>query len=295
MSFSLTKNIFKDMKLYTCIAHAEPSKINILAKVLQAQEKLTDEVHVCVITNATAHEVVDAIYACGPTTSKRFKLDVYNKHCDSLPSPWLLTWVHKKLMLEKFHDPTYTHFMCIEDDMEFTVANLDYWLKDREILKPFNLYPSFLRVEWNFAREKWAAADSLSGDVFSFTNSPHIEMRTGHSFINLGRTYQGMFLYDRDLMEEHINSISFDLLKFVPNWQERIRHVNWPRGLTEKAVIGISHINVPPGCYSRNFTPIFPKYLLFDPCCFVHHLTDKYTNLPDVPNGKVMVDEMLTA
>lgn len=283
------------MKLFTCLAHADPRKLPELSKVLKMQELLMDQVHVCIITNLSTESEISAIYDSAPKQSKRFKLDVYNKDCNELPSPWLLTWAHKKLMFEKFQDSSYTHFMCIEDDMEVTPINVSYWLEDREKLKPLNLYPSFLRVEWNESLAEWTMADSMRGDTFSYSGSPHVDRLDGHSFINLARTYQGMFFYDRELMNEHVNSISFDLFKFLPDWQLRIKHEDWPLGLTEAAVFGLTHINVPKGCYSRNFVPVHPKYLTVDPCCFVHHLPNKYTNIPDTDQGKVLVRQMLIA
>lgn len=283
------------MKLFTCLAHADPRKLPELSKVLKMQELLMDQVHVCIITNLQTESEINAIYDSAPQQSKRFKLEVYNRDCNELPSPWLLTWVHKKLMFEKFQDTSYTHFMCIEDDMEVTPINISYWLEDREKLKPLNLYPSFLRVEWNKSLAEWTMADSMRGDAFSYSESPHVDRLDGHSFINLARTYQGMFFYDRELMSEHVNSISFDLFKFLPDWQLRIKHEDWPLGLTEAAVFGLTHINVPSGCYSRNFVPVHPKYLTVDPCCFVHHLPNKYTNIPDTDQGKVLVRQMLIA
>ena len=281
------------MKLLTCLPHADIRKLPELSQVLKMQEYLMDEVHVIVITNITKKSDLDLIYDSAPSNNKRFKIEIYNEGCDIIPSPWLLTWVHKKIMWQKFQDPTYSHFMAIEDDMEVTPINIKYWLNDREKLKPFGLYPSFLRVYWNQELKEWTMTDSIKGDRFSCSESPHIDFIDSHSFINLGRTYQGMFLYDRILMEEHINSISFDLFRFFPDWQDRIMKKDWPSSITEVAVLGISHINVPKGCFSRNFVPFFPKYLTVDPCCFVHHLPNKYTNMVDSDVGKVLVKDIL--
>jgi hypothetical protein len=280
-------------KLFTCMAHADLRKIDHLARVLKMQDGLMDEVHVCIITNMTKRADLETIYDNSPPRTKRFRVEIYNEYCDKLPSPWLLTWVHKKVMLEKYQDSTYTHFMCIEDDMEVTPTNIEYWLDDRKRLKPFGLYPSFLRVEWSDRLREWTMTDSVRGDLFSYSNSPHLDFVDGRSFVNLPRTYQGMFFYDRELMSEHINSISFDLFRFLPDWRQRILSTEWPLGLTEAAVTGISHQNVPEGCYSRNFIPVYAKYLLIDPCCFVHHLPNKYTDQEGSSLGKVAVRAVL--
>lgn len=281
------------MKLFTCLAHADPRKLPELTQVLKMQAKLFDEVHVCIITNITDNEKLEAIRACAPVQNHQFQLEIFNEGCDQLPSPWLLTWVHKKLMLQRFHDPSFTHFMCIEDDMEVTPLNIKYWLDNREKLKPFNLYPSFLRVEWNHAHQQWAMTDSIKDDQFSVSKWPKLELEDGYAYINLGRTYQGMFLYDRELMQEHINSVSFDMFKFIPDWQVRILRTDWPLGLTEAAVLGLTNINVPPGYISRNIIPFYTKYLTIDPSCFVHHLPDKYTNMPNQAHGQVLIRDVL--
>ncbi len=201
-------------------------------------------------------------------------------------------------MRERFADPSYTHFMCIEDDMEVTPTSFNYWLEGRARLKvvsPYNIYPSFLRVEWNTQARQWAATDAIQGDRFSIKGSPRLLLDEGYGFINLGRTYQGMYLYDRELMQEHIASASFDLDSYVPDWKRRIEHTTWPLGLTEAAVMALTKVDVPAGCHSRNFVPFYPKYQIIDPCCFVHHLPDKYTNTPDSDQGKVMVNDLLCA
>ena len=281
------------MKLFTCMAHADPRKLPYLAPVLKMQALLCESVHVCIITNLFDPAALSAIHACAPPLSERFTMEIYNHGCDQLPSPWLLTWVHKKLMLEKFRDPSYTHFMCIEDDMEVTPANMRYWLHNREVLRPYNLYPSFLRVEWNTVDSQWAMTDSELGDSYSISKSPRLNLDGGHHFINLPKSYQGIFLYDRELMQEHIDAVLFDLFQFIPDWQNRILNAHWPLCLTEAAVFGLTYINVNPGCYSRNFLPFFPKYRMVDPQCFVHHLPDKYTNMPESTSGKVYIRDML--
>ncbi len=284
------------MKLVTCLAHCDPAKLPILSQVLKQQKLLCEEVHVCVLTDKTRAEDLELIRSFVPEQTAQFKVEIINRDYDKLPSPWLLTWAHKEIMRERFSDPTYTHFMCIEDDMEVTPTCFNYWLRERENLKAFseyNIYPSFLRVEWNTEHQTWAATDAIKGDQFSVSQSPRLLPGQGYGYINLGRAYQGMYLYDRELMQEHVQSATFDLDQFVPDWRSRILHTKWPLGLTEAAVLALTHANVPSGCYSRNFIPFYTKYNMVDPCCFVHHLPDKYTNMPDTDQGKVWVNNLL--
>jgi len=114
-----------------------------------------------------------------------------------------------------------------------------------------------------------------------------------YGFINLPRTYQGMFLYDRELMTEYINSEHYVVEEAFPIWRHAIQFPNYPLGLGEASHSGLSEYNVPLGCISRNFLPFFSKYKMLDPCCFVHHLPDKYTNMPNSPHGQVLISEIL--
>ncbi len=281
------------MKLFTCLAHVGPEKLPYLQQVLHMQQFLFDEVHVSIATNKTDQADLDLIASVFPPATPTFQVEIVNRNYEHLPSAWLLTWVHKDLMAEKFQDPSYTHFMYIEDDMEVTATNIQYWMTAREHLRPYGLYPSFMRTEWNPTLQQWAWTDSVKGDRFSVKGSPRVDLMAGYGYINLPRTYQGMFLYDRELMQEHIASDSFSLEKFVPGWQTAIQHTVWPLGLTEMANLALTNIHVPQGCISRNFLPYYPKYNTINPCCFVHHLPDKYTNAPESENGKVMVADIL--
>jgi hypothetical protein len=275
------------MKLFTCTAHAVADKLPFLKQVLYMQQFLADEVHVYVMTNKTSQHDLEQIQAIFPPTTDRFNVEVINRDYQNLPSPWLLTWAHKPLMLEKFQDPSYTHFMYVEDDMEVTPMNFNYWIKSREILRPHGLYPSFIRVEWSDTRQDWALIDFIEGDKFSVSELPRVSYTDGLGFVNLPRPYQGMFLYDRELMLEHIQDKTFDLFQCRPDWESAILKTEWPMGLTEAAAFALTFTNVPTGCISRNFVPYFTKYRIIDPHCFVHHLPNKYINVEDKPQGKV--------
>jgi hypothetical protein len=111
--------------------------------------------------------------------------------------------------------------------------------------------------------------------------------------VNLPRYYQGMFLYDRDLMSEHINSDSFCLEKCLPDFEIRITH-DWPLGLTERACFGISDHNVPSGAMSRNFVPVYRKIGLVDPCAYVHHMPNKYIKLKESKSGKTRLASLFS-
>lgn len=281
------------MKLYTCLAIIDLSKLEYLRRVLHSQQFIFDEVHVAIVTNKVNACDINAILSVAPQNTHRFQVEVINRDYDKLPSAWLLPWVHKALMYEKFQDPTYTHFLNIEDDMEVTPKNIDYWLKAREDLRPYNLFPSFFRVEWSETQQDWVSVDAIKGDQFSVKRYPRVMKSEDYGYVNLPRPYQGMFLYDRELMSEYINSGNYVIDEAFPNWRHAIQFADSPLGLGEASHYGISTFNVPAGLISRNFLPFFAKYNMLDPSCFVHHLHDKYTNISASPHGKVLLHNLL--
>ncbi len=236
---------------------------------------------------------IEEILAVAPPITSKFKVEVVNRGYQDLPSPWLLSWAHKVLMHEKFQDQTYTHFMNIEDDLLVTACNINYWLSARDFLRPYNIFPSFFRVEWSEKNQDWVSVDAVEGDRFAVKDCPRIAARDGYGYINLPRVYQGMFLYDRELMQEYIDSKKFVIEEAFPNWRHAIQFKSSPLGLGEASHAGISEVNVPRGLISRNFLPFFEKYNMIDPACFVHHLPNKFANTTYSGHGKVFLRNLL--
>lgn len=270
------------------MAHIDPQKLPYLQCQLQSLKNTSTsiEVQVFIITDICTDDGLDNIRNHIPPQTDKFKVTIYNKGNSELESRWLLTWVHKQIMLDYFDDPSYTHFLNIEDDMNFTRLNFEYWVRWRDVLKPFGLFPSFIRFEIDARTKELYWTDSIEGDHFAIQQLPKIQVTENYWFINLPRPYQAMFLYDRELMKEHIESTSFRLETAVPDWQNRIKHTDWPLGLTEAACFAISTQNVPNGAYSRNFLPYYPGLGLIDPCSYVHHIPNKYINAKDCKLGK---------
>ncbi|MBK7001208.1 MAG: class I SAM-dependent methyltransferase [Rhodoferax sp.] len=280
------------MKLLACVAHVDPSKLYFLERQLLSIKNIGISSNVFIITNVMGNEDIARISSHIPDQSIDFQVEIFNQDLKELESPWLLTWVHKSIMKNKFQDASFTHFLNIEDDMDFTKSNFQYWLSNREMLRAYNLFPSFLRIERQTDTGEWFWTDSMRGDAFDHAELPYLRISDDFWFINLPRPYQGMFLYDRELMQEHIDSDSFDLEKAVPNWKHAITHNGWPLGLTEQANYGISKNNLPQGIYSRNFLPFYPKFELFDPSCFVHHMPNKYVRMEHSDLGKVALSDL---
>lgn len=279
------------VKLLACIAfHYQEQRLTYLQQVLHLQQYLAPQVHVVVTTTTDDPEALARIATIAPPASARY-------HCEieyfSLPNPWLLPWAHKVVIAQKFGDLSFTHFMYVEDDIEVAPANVDYWLRAREALRPFGLYPSFFRVEWQEQRQTWTSTDVA--DPVSLARAPVLHSIYGdYQYLNMPNPYQAMFFYDRELMLEHMASESFDVIKYgqIENID---RFPGWGGGgVAERASHGLTFVNVPSGFTSRNVIPFLGKFRLIDPRCFVHHLPNNYANQrPELKLGKVAVQELL--
>lgn len=276
------------MKVLTCIAfHFRQERLHYLRQVLFMQQFLADAVHVFITTNTADPEELRAITSIAPATTDRFKFEVVT--FDNLPNPWLLTWAHKVILAAKLDDPSYTHYLYSEDDIEVTPMNIDYWINARETLRPLGLYPSFVRVEWSDDYQDWVSTDIRQ--AVSIETTPHVSLPGGsYGYINFPNPYQGLFFYDRELMAEHAGSISFDILRYgnLENLD-----LTWGGGVAERANFAQTFMNVPNGFFSRNVAPYLPKYMMLDPRCFVHHLPNNFANLkPEVEFGKLRVKDI---
>jgi hypothetical protein len=277
------------MKLLTCIAfHFKTERLMYLRQVLHAQQFLADSVHVIVTTNTAEPNELAAIRAVSPASSRPFSVEI--ESFTTLPNPYLLTWAHKVVLARHMGDMSYTHFMYTEDDLELTENNVAYWLRTRELLRPFGFYPSFFRVEWNETTRQWCSTD-IEKPV-SVAGEPKVLSTFGdYQFLNLPNPYQGLFFYDRELMAEHAASHTFDLTKYG-----RLEKINMPSGggTTERATYGLTYVNIPEHYRSRNLVPYFCKFLKIDPDCWVHHLPNNYANgKAEIKLGKLRVDDVL--
>jgi hypothetical protein len=121
----------------------------------------------------------------------------------NLKDPYMHTWEHKKYMLE-FLKSDYTHFGYLEGNIEIKKKTIDYWVATRELFKKNNLnfIPAVHRIQ------------KRGNEIFSLDCAHHQDGRpiievSGQKFISLSEPYQGMFIMDKELVEEHIKSDYF--------------------------------------------------------------------------------------
>jgi hypothetical protein len=186
-----------------------------------------------------------------------------------LDDPFHLTWEHKKSMLN-FLESDFTHFVYLEGNLELTQKNLNYWCKTKQLFKQNNLnfIPAIHRVQ--VFNEKTYSLDSTHRVNKKFA----IEIGN-QKFISLSEPYQGMFIMDREMVEEHINSDYFNLGQ--KGWF----------GIRESANLGNMYINVPSGFSHRALVPLNN----FDECCAVHNGTDYHNDL-NSPHAKILITEL---
>lgn len=193
-------------------------------------------------------------------------------HVKELSDPYHYTWEHKKYMTE-FLESDYTHFAYLEGNIDVTQKTFNYWNKTRQLFKEngHNLIPATHRIQKN-----------KEGQIYSLDT---IHKQTGcrqmiiggQTFVFLSEPYQGMFIMDKELVEEHINSGYYSL-----------GHKH-SYGIRESANLGNIYVNVPPNLPHRAALPLnIPSE------CMVEHFGTDYLNDKNSPHAKIKIEELFT-
>ncbi len=257
--------------------HYLPARVPFFRTVVAEQPSLAGRVTVHVFTNT--HDPVELrdIEACLPP-----RTDTFSSKIISVPTqahPYFLTWAHKQSLRGDFaQDPSYTHFMYIEDDILVTSANVSYWLAAREDLRPFGLIPGFIRIERCEADGTWVSSDLR--EAIRLWRTPALRLSPQRWFLNLRYAYQAMYLFDRELALEHLAGPAMS--PEFGRWNIR-----------ERAAQGQTFVDVPGGFRTRNVVPFDPRSLCIDSDCHVHHLPNNYANNPRWGHGTVTLDRLV--
>ena len=189
----------------------------------------------------------------------------------------LLPWYHFEIMRKAFKNKKISHFIYLEDDILISKKNFDYWNNSRKYLKKINLIPGFLRTEKYKNDEDLYAVDFVKRNKLG--TIPMIKVNNELSFINTKYPYQGMYLYDRDLMKEHLEGPSSN-----PDCGHGAFNINFldkrmmNLDLIAKANIGLTYINIPDGFFNRIVLPYNINENQIHDICQINHLSNKYTN-----------------
>lgn len=190
-------------------------------------------------------------------------------HTAELGDPYWHTWEHKKYMSE-FLESDYTHFAYLEGNIEVQKKTFDYWVRTRELFKQnnINFIPATHRVQIN------------GGQVYSLDCTHHQSHRPtimveGQKFISLSEPYQGMFIMDKELVKEHIDS-SYYSFGQKGSW-----------GIRESANLGNMFVNIPPGYGHRYMLPLNN----FSDTWVTHFGTD-YHGDKNSPHAKIKIEDL---
>lgn len=280
------------MKILVCITFLyKEIRLQYLKKVLASYSNMLCAVEVNIITDVTHQDKIKFIEEVFPQQSDKFTSKIIA--FPTLPHPWLLTWGHKDVFKQKFNNSEYTHFICSEDDLEIKQNNIDYWLEHRQRLRDTGFYPSFFRVEWNRILDSWTSTDLTENIILHET--PIISVDNGsYSYLNAKNPYQGMFLYDRVLMEEHIQSDTFDIIKYGRIEAIEMNPAWGGGGVAERANYAITFEKVPMGFRSRNLINFDSRYKLLNHNSFIHHLPNNYADsLREDRHGQINLGKII--
>ena len=195
--------------------------------------------------------------------------DTLDIRVKELSDPYNYTWEHKNYMAE-FLDSDYTHFAYIEGNLDVTKKTFDYWNHARHL---------FLKHHLNFIPAIHRIQKDKEGNIYSLDCTHHQRHRPlveveGEKFTFLSEPYQGMFIMDRELVEEHIHSQYFSFGQ------------KQSYGIRESANLGNMYVNVPEGYPHRAALP-----LNMEPCMVEHFGTD-YHNNPSSPHAKIRIESL---
>lgn len=251
-------------------------RLQYLSRVASQFHLLADEIEVHVFTHeADAYKHHRIMQSIGEHSSRKTTIHVPTL----MGHPYLLTWSHLAVFRQRFQvDASITHFMYVEDDIYVTPRNIRFWLDGREKLKSVGVIPSFLRYEINDRDGELYSSDVM--DRLELGKLPKVQLSENYCYVNLPQPYQGIYFLDRELMAEHLSGASS-----VPEYS--------PWGIREKAAAGITFMNVPKGCFSRNFIGYDLSAGKIDLDCMIHHLPNNYVNNPDINLGSIKISDLI--
>ena len=200
-----------------------------------------------------------------------------------LVHPHNLAWAHKKLISGAVlaPDSPYSHFAYLEDDEQLTFENFVYFLAARDILRPFDLAPAFLRTEWSAERKCYVNTDNTAPIVL--TERPFIT-DGDYAFVGADNPYCGGFILDQDLAREYARSHSFHL--------RRSRKVSPFFGVRERSAMGLTFENPPAPFVYRVVVPVSMSSRTAPECAWLAHLPNNYADNPSTPHGKLAMADL---
>jgi len=259
--------------------HYVEARLPYLRSVVSQFGELAEAVDATVVTNADRAEALKTITDLDPGNLERFA--TFTPF--GLGHPYLLPWSHFVVAREKILDASFTHFLYLEDDLLVTQQTIRYLLAATDALRRFGLLPAVFRVEMNDRDGEWHSTD-LVERVRIEACARILPDGSDTGFINLNNPYQAMYFLDRNLMIEHLNSLTS-----TPDFGAGA--MGW--GIRERASQGLMFLDVPKGYLSRFVVPYRPADLQIPAYARIHHLPNNYVHDPTSPLGKIRLRDVL--
>jgi hypothetical protein len=270
--------------------HFRESRLQYLFQVVRALSAYPVEaIDVVIITNVDHQMILEQIRdLCAPLfkpfpVRPRSKKNLWIESFPKLPNPWLLPWSHKHLIVDRFltAETDYTHFIYVEDDILLSFDNFCYFVHYREALKEERVIPSFQRIEYNDADQHLYLVDQVG--VSDFGSRKRVDV-DGYAFVNLDHPYSAMFILDRDLANEYVETPSFD--------RQRSKLVQPEYDVAARAAMGLCFESPPPGFAFRYVSPVVPNTLTTPYWSWVYHITNNYAKNRLKPFAKTRIDQL---
>ena len=233
----------------------DESRLPFLQKISQNFPSLASEVSIWVVTHQADSASRSKISKAVNHPSLKVVSPTLMGH------PYLLPWSHRAIFRDLLeNDQTFTHFLYLEDDLEFTSDNVRYWLRSRQDLDQLGLIPGFVRFELTSSGKK------MSSDIYRVHNLYDTARVTvgPRQYVNFRYPYQGLYLMDRPLLGDFLRGKTAS--PDFGTW--RIR---------EKASQGLIYSEHPEGTFSRSFVGLTEEVEV-DPGALVHHLPNNYAD-----------------
>ena len=191
-----------------------------------------------------------------PYTRKgiKFFYNIFSKlGLRKLLHPYYLTWENRKIVEKEINN--YDAQIYLEDDIKFTGANLNYWLKHHEAVpkKGYNL--GFLRVEFEEVEKFLTDLTQPLNNMITIDKAKYI--------VNDDNPYCGFWIYSKEELKEFIIS---------KEWRFKIKKY----GIRAKTAIGWHGKDMHR--YKGTIIPLKEegnRYVTENDCT-VHHLPNNY-------------------
>lgn len=269
--FNPKKKINKKIKIFAVVCfYFNKDKINNLITVCKSLIEIDRNNEINIITNKSKKYLLKML-------KKEIKFNIKIVEIKNLANDRMLPWHHINIMKKNFSRKNITHFTYLEDDILLTKTNFAYWQNSKKILKQFNLIPGFVRTEANQKNKQTYAIDFEK--KIKIKNLPKFVINKIYQFVNSQFPYQGMYLYDRELMREYlfgpISNPDFGHGAYKVEFHNK-EMINLD--LMAKANIGLTFYKV-PNYFNNRIVILYNKINdNIDESCCIKHLTNRYAN-----------------